>query len=74
MHAITAKAGMVGLTRALAKELAPHVTVNTSFQVQSRPCEASRRVETAAGHLPDSPLGRRGKPEEIASMVRFWLS
>ena len=28
VHAITAKAGMVGMTRALAKELAPTVTVN----------------------------------------------
>jgi 3-oxoacyl-[acyl-carrier protein] reductase len=24
--------------------------------------------------LPDSPLGRRGRPEEIASMVRFLCS
>ena len=28
VHAVTAKAGMVGMTRALAKELAPTVTVN----------------------------------------------
>ena len=69
-HVIAAKTGLVGLTRALAHDLAPHqVTVN---------CVAPGLIETArtgpepahhALHAP--PVGRRGKPEEVAALVRF---
>ncbi|MSO82901.1 MAG: SDR family oxidoreductase [Acidobacteria bacterium] len=69
-HVIAAKAGLVGLTRALAHDLATHqVTVN---------CVAPGMIETArtgaepahhAGRTP--PVGRRGTPDEIASLVRF---
>jgi 3-oxoacyl-[acyl-carrier protein] reductase len=69
-HVIAAKAGLVGLTRALAHDLAPHrITVN---------CVAPGMIETVrtgaepahhAGKMP--PVGRRGKPEEIAALVRF---
>jgi 3-oxoacyl-[acyl-carrier protein] reductase len=76
VHAITAKAGMVGLTRALSKELAPHnITVNTVVpgSIETvRGFAAGGNSGRAA--LPDSPLGRRGKPEEIAAMVRFLCS
>lgn len=69
-HVIAAKAGLVGLTRALAHDLAPHgITVN---------CVAPGLIETArSGPEPAhhkslaSPLGRKGKPEEIAALVRF---
>jgi 3-oxoacyl-[acyl-carrier protein] reductase len=76
VHAITAKAGMTGFTRALAKELAPHnITVNT---VVPGSIETVRGFAAGGNHgraaLPDSPLGRRGRPEEIASMVRFLCS
>ncbi len=76
VHAITAKAGMTGLTRALSKELAPHnITVNT---VVPGSIETVRGFAAGGNHgrasLPDSPLGRRGRPEEIASMVRFLCS
>jgi len=76
VHAITAKAGMTGLTRALAKELAAHnITVNT---VVPGSIETVRGFAAGGNHgrasLPDSPLGRRGRPEEIASMVRFLCS
>jgi len=76
VHAITAKAGMVGLTRALAKELAAdNITVNT---VVPGSIETVRGFAAGGNSgratLPDSPLGRRGKPEEIASMVRFLCS
>ena len=76
VHAITAKAGMVGLTRALSKELAAHnITVNT---VVPGSIETVRGFAAGGNNgratLPDSPLGRRGKPEEIAAMVRFLCS
>lgn len=76
VHAIAAKAGMVGLTRALAKELAPHnITVNT---VVPGSIETIRGFAAGGNHgraaLPNSPLGRRGRPEEIADMVAYLCS
>jgi 3-oxoacyl-[acyl-carrier protein] reductase len=70
-HVIAAKAGLVGLTRALAHDLAPHnITVN---------CVAPGVIDTARGgtgdpahHAVHTPLvGRRGTPEEIAALVAF---
>ena len=76
VHAITAKAGMTGLTRALSKELAAHdITVNT---VVPGSIETVRGFAAGGNHgraaLPDSPLGRRGQPAEVAAMVRFLCS
>lgn len=73
-HVVTAKAGLAGLTKALALDLAPHgITVN---------CVVPGTIETVRG-LPGAPerpeyrrslppVGRRGDPEEVAAMVR-WL-
>jgi 3-oxoacyl-[acyl-carrier protein] reductase len=76
VHAVTAKAGMVGLTRALAKELAwDGITVNT---VVPGSIETVRGAAAGGNHgraaLPDSLVGRRGRPEEVAAMVRFLCS
>jgi len=72
-HVVTAKAGIVGLTRALALELAPQdITVN---------CVVPGTIETVRG-LPGAPerpthrqglppAGRRGEPDEVATAVRF---
>ena len=71
-HVVTAKAGLVGLTRALAHDLAAdNVTVN---------CVAPGLIETArkpglpepAHHRIHHPLrGRHGAPDDVASAVRF---
>ena len=67
-HVVAAKAGLVGLTRALAHDLAPFgVTVNCVVPglidtVRSAPSAHPGR---------QSPLGRRGTPEEVAATVRF---
>ncbi len=76
VHAVTAKAGMVGLTRALAKELAAdNITVNT---VVPGSIETIRGAAAGGNHgrsaLPDSLAGRRGEPDEVAAMVRFLCS
>lgn len=66
------KAGILGLTRALAKELAPQVTVNAI-------CPGSIRThlteELIAAHeaaiRQTIPLGRVGTPDDIAVVVEF---
>ena len=69
-HVIAAKAGLVGLTRALAHDLAPHgVTVNC---VAPGLIETARRGPEPSHHAThDTLMGRRGRPEEIAGVVRF---
>ena len=69
-HVIAAKAGLVGLTRALAHDLAPHgVTVNC---VAPGLIDTARRGPEPSHHAKHETLvGRRGTPEEIAAVVRF---
>jgi 3-oxoacyl-[acyl-carrier protein] reductase len=72
-HVIAAKAGLAGMTKALAMDLAPHkITVN---------CVVPGTIDSQRGlpGVPDRPahrmtvppIGRRGEPEEIAAMVRM---
>jgi 3-oxoacyl-[acyl-carrier protein] reductase len=72
-HVVAAKAGLTGMTRALALEFAPHgITVN---------CVVPGTIETQRGlpGAPDRPAhrqglppaGRRGEPDEVAAAVRF---
>jgi 3-oxoacyl-[acyl-carrier protein] reductase len=69
-HVIAAKAGLVGLTRALAHDLAPHgITVNC---VAPGLIDTARRGPEPSHHAAHATLvGRRGTPEEIAAVVRF---
>ncbi|HSA89458.1 MAG TPA: 3-oxoacyl-ACP reductase FabG [Burkholderiales bacterium] len=72
-HVITAKAGIAGLTKALALDLAPHqITVNcvvpgTIASQRGLPGVPERPAQRRA----PPPIGRRGEPEEIAAMVRM---
>jgi 3-oxoacyl-[acyl-carrier protein] reductase len=75
-HVVAAKSGLVGLTRALAHDLAADgITVNC---VVPGMIDTKRGGSSAAApahhaqHMP--PIGRRGKPEEIAALVRFLAS
>lgn len=65
-----AKAGVIGLTKTLAKEFAPRgVTVNA---VAPGFIETDMTKDLKADDiLKLIPLGRYGKPEEIAGMIRF---
>jgi len=74
VHVNASKAGLEGLMRGLAMELAPHnITAN---------CVAPGSIDTVRGPSAGGPhgrgsiargipLGRQGQPEEIAAMVRF---
>jgi 3-oxoacyl-[acyl-carrier protein] reductase len=71
-HVVAAKAGLVGLTRALAHDLAADgITVN---------CVVPGLIDTVRGAASgahsahpgrDNALGRRGTPEDVARAVRF---
>jgi 3-oxoacyl-[acyl-carrier protein] reductase len=64
-----AKAGMVGLTRAAALEVAAEgITVNAVAPGWIA-TGSQMAFEAAAGGL--SPMGRSGSPEEVAAVVRF---
>jgi len=73
-HYVTAKAGVVGLTRTLARELGPRgVRVNA---VAPGPTD-TRMVDRSgltAGYLETIPLGRIGRPQDIAGAVAFLCS
>jgi 3-oxoacyl-[acyl-carrier protein] reductase len=67
-----AKAGVDGLTRALALELAPRgVTVN-SVAPGWIATESSSEEELAAGAR--TPVGRPGTPDEVAELIAFLAS
>ena len=70
-HVVAAKMGLVGLTRALAHDLAgDNVTVNC---VVPGLIETVRSASSGAhsAHADDTLVGRRGRPEEIAAAIRF---
>ena len=71
-----AKAGILGLVRGLARELAPHITVNAI-------CPGLIETEMTAEHLRgpnrermlgEIPAGRFGSPSDVAQAVSFLVS
>ena len=72
-HVIAAKAGLAGLTRALAHDLAPNgITVNCVVPglIATERGEAAGGTPAHHAHH-DTLLGRQGTPEEVAALVRF---
>jgi 3-oxoacyl-[acyl-carrier protein] reductase len=76
IHYASAKAGVIAFTRCCGEAFAPHnVRIN---------CVAPGLIETEMARVlsaeamtrivADTPLGRLGQPEEIASVIRFLLS
>jgi 3-oxoacyl-[acyl-carrier protein] reductase len=67
-----AKGGIVGLTRALSRKLAPHVLVNAIAPgvIETKMAE-SIIAERGDDYRKEIPLGRFGKPSEIAGVIRF---
>lgn len=74
---ITAKAGIIGFTRGLAREVVKHgININcimpglipNPFIRRIYPEEAMRKMES---HI---PMGKGGEPEDIANAVRFLVS
>ncbi|MBI2172072.1 MAG: 3-oxoacyl-ACP reductase FabG [Chloroflexi bacterium] len=77
-----AKMGLVGLTRSLSVELAPHNilvnaispgTIDTANPL-AEPPSPQQRAQAVAQRVARVPLGRLGTPEEIASVCLFLAS
>src|SRR5437868_12852050 len=74
-HVVTAKAGMVGFTRALANDLAADgITVNCVVPGLIGTPRPKDRPEPAHHLTHNTITGTRGKPEDVAAMVRFLCS
>ncbi len=71
-----AKAGMIGLTRALAKEMGPSgITVNAVAPgVIDTDMNRALDDETLLSLAAETPLGRIGTPRDVAAAVAFLLS
>lgn len=73
---VAAKAGLIGLTKAVAREVATRgITVNAVAPGFIEAGMTSRlSPEQTRTHIEQVPLGRAGKPEEVAAAVVFFAS
>jgi 3-oxoacyl-[acyl-carrier protein] reductase len=71
-HVVTAKAGIVGFTRALAHDLAADgITVNCVVPGLIGTPRPKGQVEPAHHLMHGTITGERGKPDDVAAVVRF---
>ena len=83
----TIRSGVIGFAKSLSNELAPfNITVNNvcpGYTMTERVREVSRAVAAREGATPEAiikrweseiPMGRLGKPEELAGLVAFLAS
>jgi len=74
-HVVTAKAGIIGFTRALAHDLAADgITVNCVVPGLIGTPRPKGEPEPAHHRTHGTITGERGKPEDIAAVVRFLCS
>jgi 3-oxoacyl-[acyl-carrier protein] reductase len=74
-HVVTAKAAIVGFTRALAHDLAADgITVNCVVPGLIGTVRPKDKPEPAHHLVHQTISGERGKPEDVAAMVRFLCS
>lgn len=69
------KGGLVGLTRALARRFAGKATVNALAPgIITTPMPADVIAQRGDALLASTPMGRFGRPDEVASVITFLLS
>jgi NAD(P)-dependent dehydrogenase (short-subunit alcohol dehydrogenase family) len=69
------KAGLLGFTRGLAREVAPHVQVNAICPgLIATPMTAGMLSQAGEELLPLIPLGRVGTPQDVANLILFLAS
>jgi 3-oxoacyl-[acyl-carrier protein] reductase len=74
-HVVTAKAGIIGFTRALAHDLAPDgITVNCVVPGLIGTPRPKNTPEPAHHLVHHTITGERGTPEDVAAAVRFLCS
>src|SRR6476469_1996620 len=74
-HVVTAKAGIVGFTRALAHDLVSDgITVNCVVPGLIGTPRPTDKPEPAHHLSHQTIIGKRGKPEDVAAAVRFLCS
>ncbi|MCX5973595.1 MAG: SDR family oxidoreductase [Coprothermobacterota bacterium] len=72
----SARAGVLALSKCMALELAPRIRVNvvTPGRIDTREVRARYDLNTEEDRVRfsrDVPIGRMGKPEEVAAMILF---
>jgi NAD(P)-dependent dehydrogenase (short-subunit alcohol dehydrogenase family) len=72
-HYCASKAGVIMLTRCLAKALAPTIVVN-SVAPGSIYVEGEERGEWSENVLKTTPLRKAGRPEDVAEAVLFFAT
>ena len=70
IHYCASKAGVISLTRSLAKALAPRIQVN-SVAPGTILFPGERRDTRMEGIISSTPLRKAGRPEDIAEMVLY---